>query len=124
MIDLATEKLVALRDVPRQLPPRPTGRRLHISAVYRWIQHGVRGNRLECIRIGGTTYTSVEALQRFADGLSRRKPDPPLLANASTATRRKQIERATREVEALLGTARTRRPRGHDHPDGDPSPTR
>ena len=108
MIDLSAEKLIRVQDVPRLLPPRHTGKRVHISAVYRWIQRGVQGVRLESIRIGGTTYTSKEALQRFAD---RRSPenDGPVGVPTTTATRRKQIERAEREVRAILGGGRNRK---------------
>ena len=95
MIDVAEETLVPIRDVPKRLPPRPGGRRIHISAVYRWIQRGVRGVRLEAVRIGGTTYTSLEALQRFAEQSSNGQQDPPP-SFASTATRRRQRETSTR----------------------------
>jgi hypothetical protein len=102
MIDISTEHLIPIRDVPHHLPPRPTGRRVHVSAVYRWILRGVRGVRLETIRIGGTSYTSAEALQRFADGLNASSSNE-LTARPTTSTRRKQIERAEREVQAILG---------------------
>ena len=65
MIDMNDENLIALRDVPRMLPKRPTGKRLHISAVYRWRKRGIHGKKLETVTVGGTTYTSIEALQRF-----------------------------------------------------------
>ena len=67
--EISTDTLIPLREAPRHLPPRPNGKRVHISACYRWISHGVRGVHLESIKIGGFTYTSVEALQRFADTL-------------------------------------------------------
>lgn len=118
MIDLATERLIALREVPKHLPPRPTGRRIHISAVYRWIQRGVRGVRLDSIQVGGTTYTSVEALQRFADGLSSRGPTDRAGLAPTTATRRKQIERAAREAEAILGTPKGNLQPPPANPDG------
>ena len=70
MIDISQETLLPIREVPRHLPPRPNGKRVHISAVYRWTQRGIRGAVLEAIRIGGSTYTSTEALQRFAERLS------------------------------------------------------
>ena len=70
MIDVASENLVPLRDVPRCLPLRPNGKRLHISAVYRWTLRGIRGVVLETVRIGGTTYTSREAIQRFSERLT------------------------------------------------------
>ena len=109
MIDLSTEKLIRVQDVPRLLPPRHTGKPVHVSAIYRWIQRGVQGVRLEYIKIGGTTYTSEEALQRFADRRSPENHDAAAVPT-TTATRRKQIERAEREVRAILGGARTRKP--------------
>ena len=105
MIDLATEHLIAIRDVPRHLPPRPTGRRVHISAVYRWILHGVRGVRLESITIGGTTYTSMEALQRFAESLRQDKLGPCPTTTVTSLTRQRQIEQATHQLRAILGNS-------------------
>lgn len=71
MISITQETLIALRDAPRHLPVRPNGKRLHISACYRWISRGIKGIVLESVKLGGATYTSVEALQRFAEKLSR-----------------------------------------------------
>ena len=102
MIDLTQEELVAIRDVPKHLPPRPTGKRVHISAVYRWLLRGIRGVRLESLKIGGTTYTSKEALQRFADRLTSPAQDLDTIP-ATTLTRKRQIDRATKQVEAILG---------------------
>lgn len=70
MISIAAETLLPIRDVPSQLPKRSDGKKLHLSAVYRWIRAGIRGVVLETIRLGGCTYTSVEALQRFGERLS------------------------------------------------------
>jgi len=102
MIDLTQEELVPIRNVPKHLPPRPTGKRVHISAVYRWLLRGIRGIRLESLKIGGTTYTSKEALQRFADRLSNTSHAPDTTP-ATTLTRKRQIDRAARQVEAILG---------------------
>lgn len=102
MIDAASETLVPLRDVPRLLPPRPSGKRLHISAVYRWTLRGVRGIRLETTKIGGTTYTSREAIQRFSEGLSGAEPARPI-HEAQGRARQQQIERASRRVREELG---------------------
>jgi len=38
-----------------------------IDAIYRCIQRGVRGGHLESVTAGGTAYTSLKALQRFAE---------------------------------------------------------
>ena len=101
MIELTSEQLIPIRDVPKLLPKRPNGRRIHISAVYRWMQRGVRGVRLEWIKIGGTTYTSHEALQRFSERLSEAQAQPGT-RRSLTRTRRKQIDQAARQVEAIL----------------------
>lgn len=102
MISIADEKLIPLRDAPNHLPPRPNGRRLHISAFYRWITRGVRGILLESIRIGGTTYTSLEALQRFGLHLS-----PVPAANQpqlqTPHARRREAENASRRLAVELG---------------------
>jgi hypothetical protein len=51
--------------------PRRRGRRTHVSTLYRWTQTGCRGVRLEYVQIGATRCTSLEALQRFFDRLTR-----------------------------------------------------
>lgn len=71
MIDLASEQVVSLHDVPRRLPRRRGGRPVHVSCVYRWTTRGCRGLILESIQIGGTRCTSIEALTRFFDALRR-----------------------------------------------------
>ena len=98
MIDIEHEHLVALHDVPKLLPARANGKRINISAVYRWVQRGVRGVHLEIVRVGGTSYTSHEALQRFATPPMTAFPQPVQL----TTTRQRQIESANRRVQELL----------------------
>ncbi len=110
MIDITTEQLIPLRDVPKLLPPTARGKRVHVSAVYRWVQRGLGGVKLEAVKLGGRTCTSVEALQRWSD---RRTADqaaaPPLTMTAKA--RQERIERAAREVETILGTGRSRQRR-------------
>jgi len=107
MIDIINENLIPLREVPKHLPPRPTGRRIHISVVYRWITRGLGGIRLESVKIGGTTYTSKEALQRFADQRSTAKHDSSTSPRMTTLTRQKQIDQSSRKVKLILGSKRT-----------------
>ena len=118
MIDVSREELIPIRLVPRRLPPRPSGRPVHVSAVYRWVQRGVRGVRLDAIRIGGTTYTSQEALQRFGT-----TSDAPIFAPpAATVARAGQIERAARRLDEMLGKSKAMSPdvlgRRTDDPSG------
>lgn len=116
MIDLQLEKLIALREAPHHLPRRPNGKRVHISACYRWISRGVRGVRLESVQVGGTRYTSLEALQRFADGLgspgdSRSASDRPL-----PRTRQAQIGQASKRLREALGLNGSARVSSSDRP--------
>ena len=70
MIDLASEDVISLTAAAKRLP-HLRGKRIHTSTLYRWASRGVRGTVLETARIGGSTVTSAEALQRFVDSLSR-----------------------------------------------------
>lgn len=110
MINISAETLIPLREAPKHLPPRPSGKRVHISVCYRWISRGVRGVHLESIKIGGSTYTSIEALQRFADRLSGAGDQERDGLRAKTSTRQKQIDRASvRLADALRRRTRQRR---------------
>ncbi|HKQ48567.1 MAG TPA: DUF1580 domain-containing protein [Phycisphaerae bacterium] len=101
MIDTGVENLIPLRAVPQLLPSRPNGKRLHISAVYRWTLRGVKGIRLETVRIGGTTYTSREAIQRFSERLSGSEQSPQLV-NPVSRSRQRQLEEANAAVAKAL----------------------
>lgn len=117
MIDITTESLIAVGEVPRHLPVRSTGRRVHIATVYRWIQRGVRGVRLASIRIGGTTYTSLEAVQRFSQQLSTPKHDRSCPQVPIPAARQRQIDQATRELRSLLPQDKSDRPTNRSESD-------
>jgi hypothetical protein len=77
MIDPAVEPLIRLADVPRLpwLPRRRKGKRLHISSVIRWVSPGLRGHRLEALRVGGCLCTSEAALRRFFEKLTADEPE-------------------------------------------------
>lgn len=67
MIRLESEQLIPLKDVPLLdiLPVRRAGKRLSLCTLYRWANQGLRGRRLETLKIGGQRCTSIPALQRF-----------------------------------------------------------
>jgi len=105
-IVIANESVFPLAETPKHVPPRRGGKRLHQSTPFRWAKHGVRGVRLETIRIAGSLCTSVEALQRFFEALSA--TDEPALISApqadalrSSATRRRADAVADRELQEL-----------------------
>jgi hypothetical protein len=72
-IDITMEDLIRLSEVPKLkfMPPGKDGKRIALSTIYRWTMGGTGGLKLETLKVGGTLCTSVEALQRFFDALSR-----------------------------------------------------
>jgi hypothetical protein len=99
MIDIVNDRLIVLAEVPKILPRKSGGKRLNLSTVYRWVQRGVNGKRLEAVRLGGVYYTSSEALQRFAES--------PFASDQSTENPRHRPDRdaaftkASRELDEL-----------------------
>ena len=95
MIDPLNENVISLNEACKLLPTRRRGKRPHLSCLYRWTTTGCRGIVLESVQIGGTRCTSVEALARFFNALTRatgspvdRRPD-----------RRQRADAAMRELE-------------------------
>lgn len=98
MIDLAIETVLTFAQARSRLPNRRRGKQPDISTLYRWAKVGLRGIRLETIKIGGQTCTSLEALQRFFDALSA-----PANGSGNVATGRKR--RRDDDVENELAEA-------------------
>ena len=67
MIDLQTEQIVPIGQVPKHLPHRP-----NLSTIYRWIGAG----SLETVKLGGRVFTSLEALDRFAEHRGGKRNPP------------------------------------------------
>lgn len=84
-INIHTETVLTLTQATKHLPPRRRGRRPTPQTLYRWARGGLRGQRLETIRVGGTLCTSLQALQRFAERLSA--TDRPIPSQEECRTR-------------------------------------
>ena len=103
-IDLNSESVGTLADVAGKLP-RLGGRKIHTSTLWRWTSRGIRGVRLEHVKLGGRIITSLEAVQRFSERLNNSNVAvlPP---NASAENGRPrapaQLERDVRAAEAEL----------------------
>ncbi len=74
-IDIENEQLLTLTEATKVLP-RLNGRQPAISTLWRWCRKGVRGVRLEYVRIGRNIATSREALGRFFNALARADQPP------------------------------------------------
>src|SRR5437764_467862 len=95
-IDLATQHVVALSDLPDHAPRRRRGKKLHKSTPFRWAKDGARDRdgvvwHLPTIQVAGTKCTSLEAFQWFCERLSAGTGNVPA-GPRTTAARRKAIE--------------------------------
>lgn len=88
-IDIQHEQLITMPQAAAMLPGRPS-----LCALWRWRTRGCGGRCLESVIIGGTPYTSVEALARFAR--QEGGADPPSVR--SPKRRDRDIARAEKEL--------------------------
>jgi len=56
------EDVITLHEAAKEIPTRP-----HFATVWRWVQKGVRGAKLETYMIGNRTVTSKQAIHRFLE---------------------------------------------------------
>ncbi len=95
MIDISTETVLTLTEAAKRLPQRRRGSRPHPATLFRWVQRGVKGVRLESLQVAGTKCTSIQALQRFFDRLSEpREPAPN-----KRPDRQREIDAAERDCQ-------------------------
>ena len=78
------ETLILLKDTPANLPAR-NGKRINLSTIYRWVNRGRVGVKLETVIVGGQRYTSLEALQRFDESIAKSTAQPTQNRSASSS---------------------------------------
>lgn len=88
MINAETETLIRFQAAGSDIPGNPS-----VCALHRWRLNGVRGAKLETLLVGGTRFTSKEAIQRFIAALNRDEQSTPTI---TPSQRRKQAEVADR----------------------------
>jgi hypothetical protein len=91
LIDIQWEKLILLCEAAAILPGRPS-----VTTLWRWRTRGIRGRKLESISIGGRVYTTVEALERFA----QHNAIETQVGIRTPAQRARAIRAAERELDA------------------------
>jgi hypothetical protein len=93
------ETQIFAADAPSHLALGKNGRPVHPLTVHRWIRRGVRGVRLEAIRLGHRWVTSMEAVERFAARLTTPGEVVPS-PSRTAAARRLGLTRADHEADA------------------------
>src|SRR6185295_13684213 len=96
MIDIHSEKLVRFHDARKLtwLKGRRGGR-LDISTLRRWASRGIRGAILETVRLGGSVYTTEEAVERFVCALST----PGQIASQPDGRRLRELATANQQLD-------------------------
>ena len=97
MIDTTQEQPLPLALLSREVTNRDGDRGINVSTMFRWIQRGVKGVRLETVMIGGIRMSSREALARFFQATTRAAN-----GEAPAVSTPKQRERAIAEAAAEL----------------------
>jgi len=76
-IDIVNEELIRFGKIPSWCE-KHSGKRIHPSTAHRWRLRGIRGVKLESILIGGTRFTSQEALVRFFESSTAAQDGTPV----------------------------------------------
>lgn len=84
MIDVSKEHLLKLSELARLIPPGRNGRPVSPSTIFRWRSPGLRGVKLDAIRIGGAWLTSLEKYQAFCEELTRAELSTPAATDAES----------------------------------------
>jgi hypothetical protein len=95
-IDPTNEQLIPFNAAREAFPG---GKRLALQTVHRWRQKGVRGTKLETILIGGSRFTSAEAIQRFIAAQNPTESPEP----AITGSQRKTMAATANRILAEAG---------------------
>lgn len=95
MINLTDENVLTLAEATTYLPRRRKGKKPHVSCLYRWATSGCNGIVLETLKVGCTTCTSEEALQRFCERLTTGDASPQ---SQPTKGRQRARDKADREL--------------------------
>jgi hypothetical protein len=89
---LSSEQILTLTEAAKRIAPIG-GKSPHPSTLWRWGLKGVRGVKLEILRIGGRIVTSMEAVERFSERLAE-LPPPTRERKALPKCRRTEKQRA------------------------------
>ncbi len=93
-IDIQNETVCTVTEAAKLFPGRP-----HIATVWRYVHTGVRGLRLETIKVGGKRFTSHEAVERFIERVTA-AADGREIPVRTAKQRARDIARAEAELAA------------------------
>ena len=100
-------RLRPFAEIARSLPPSRAGKPVHVSTISRWRSPGVRRRdgsyiTLRAVRLPSGWATTAEWVEEFIDAVTADKSgQSPPAAIRTTARRRREIERANRELDDI-----------------------
>ena len=112
MIDTSREHLIRLSQLPAPAIPGRANKPINPSTLRSWCVAGVRGIRLESVKIQGKHWTSIEAWNRFFQAVMAAatattwRGTTPLVVGSRTY--RRQIQALREEVAGLRAECRRR----------------
>jgi hypothetical protein len=71
----------------------------HVATLWRWVAKGVRGCKLNVIRVGGRTMVTPDAIETFLAALNA--ADEPQTPELTTGQRRRQSVAARQALEEI-----------------------
>jgi hypothetical protein len=107
MTNSLNESHITLAEAARLLPGRP-----HSSTLARWALRGVKGVRLETVKVGGRRFTSREAIERFIEAGNDQATAvarvPGKAGRTVSQHRRRGLGVVTKRLDSIFGAARPR----------------
>ena len=101
MINTESDQLLSLNEAARACPS-VDGKKPHCSTLWRWMQKGVRGVRLEHVKIGRRIVTTRHSLETFFRELADAPMPSP--TPAPTAPRGRTSKQRERDLAAARAT--------------------
>src|SRR5437868_8975624 len=92
MNDLLSEARMSLTQLAKR-------EKVNVSTVWRWALRGCRGHVLESFRVGGRTYTTEAAFERWIVKINAGKA----ATYVTTRQRQRQIDAANRRLDEIFG---------------------
>lgn len=92
-IDTENENLLTITQAAKHCPGRPS-----VATVWRWVLNGLRGIKLDSVKVDGRRYTSSEAIDRFISATTAHADGKPI-PQRTPKRRKRETRKALEELE-------------------------
>ncbi len=95
MSAIMDQDLISIKQAAKLIPTRP-----HIATIWRWIEHGCRGHKLQSWLVGGQRFTSRDAIEDFFAKLNPETAQTPI-PTSTPKKRQREIDRAEKDLAEM-----------------------